>query len=186
MNDDQIIALLEQRSERALVEIRHKYGKSCQTIALRFLGDTLDADEIVNDTLLHTWNAIPPAKPKNLFSYLAAITKRKAINRYEYEHAVKRGGKCEQNAVLDELASCIPSDENVPEKIEQQQLSAAINQFLRSLKALDRAIMIQRYVNLHSVREIAESYQISESKVKITLMRTRKKLRSYLEQEEWL
>lgn len=186
MNDEQIIALLEQRSERALVEIKHKYGKSCQTIAYRLLGNMLDADEIVNDTLLHTWNAIPPAKPKNLFSFLAAITRRSAINRYQLDHAVKRGGRAEQEAVLDELDACIPSDENVEGNVEQHALSDAINRFLRTLKPETRAIMIQRYVNLHSVREIADAYQISESKVKITLMRTRKKLRSYLEKEEWL
>ncbi|MBQ9906888.1 MAG: RNA polymerase sigma factor [Oscillospiraceae bacterium] len=186
MNDEQIIDLLEQRNERALAEIRNKYGKSCQTIAYRLLGSMPDADEIVNDTLLHTWNAIPPARPKNLFSFLAAITRRSAINRYQLEHALKRGGQAEQDAVLEELDTCIPSDENVVNHVEQRELRDAVERFLRTLKPDVRAIMIQRYVNLHSVREIAEAYQISESKVKITLMRTRKKLRSFLEKEDWL
>ena len=186
MNDDQIIALLEERNERALVEIRDKYGKSCQTIAFRFLGNMPDADEIVNDTLLHTWNAIPPARPNNLFSFLAAVTRRGAINRYQLEHALKRGGQAEQDAVLEELDTCIPSDENVAKDVEQRELRDAVERFLRSQKPETRAIMIQRYVNLYSVREIAEAYQISESKVKITLMRTRKKLRSFLEKEDWL
>ena len=70
--------------------------------------------------------------------------------------------------------------------VEQRELRDAVERFLRTLKPDVRAIMIQRYVNLHSVREIAEAYQISESKVKITLMRTRKKLRSFLEKEDWL
>lgn len=186
MNDEQIIDLLEQRNERALAEIRNKYGKSCQTIAYRLLGSMPDADEIVNDTLLHTWNAIPPARPENLFSFIAAITRRGAINRYQLEHALKRGGQAEQDAVLEELDTCIPSDENVAKHVEQRQLREAVERFLCTLKPDVRAIMIQRYVNLHSVREIAEAYQISESKVKITLMRNRKKLRSFLEKEDWL
>lgn len=185
MNDDQIIALLEARSERALAEIRQKYGKSCQTIAFRCLGNAMDADEIVNDALLHIWNAIPPAKPKNLFSFLAAVTRRSAINRYQLEHAAKRGGG-ELNEALDELDDCIPAEDNIMKSVEQRELQAAIQSFLSLLKPEVRAIMVQRYVNLHSIREIADAYQISESKVKLVLMRTRKKLRKYLEKEEWL
>ena len=183
MNDDQIIALLEARSERALDEIRQKYGKSCQTIAFRCLGNMLDADEIVNDTLLQTWNAIPPARPKKLFSFLAAITRRSAINRFQLEHAAKRGGM-ETAEAIEELEDCIPSGENVMKQIEQRELSAALNSYLQTLKPEIRAIMVQRYVNLHSVREIADAYQISESKVTLVLMRARKKLRKYLEKEE--
>ena len=36
------------------------------------------------------------------------------------------------------------------------------------------------------VSEIAESYGMSESKVKVTLLRTRKKLRKFLKEEELL
>ena len=69
-------------------------------------------------------------------------------------------------------------------QIELRELSAALNSYLQTLKPEIRAIMVQRYVNLHSVREIADAYQISESKVKLVLMRARKKLRKYLEKEE--
>ena len=37
-----------------------------------------------------------------------------------------------------------------------------------------------------SVSEIAEKYQLSESKVKVTLMRVRKKLHKHLKKEGWL
>ena len=70
--------------------------------------------------------------------------------------------------------------------VEQRELQSALNTFLRAEKPEIRAIMIQRHVNLHSVREIADAYQMSESKVKLILMRTRTKLRKYLEKEEWL
>lgn len=186
MNDEQIIGLLEKRSERALAELRDKYGCGCRKIAYRFLGNHQDADEIVNDALLQAWNAIPPAHPENLFAFLAAITRRCAINRYQKEHAVKRGGRSEHAAALEELAECIPSEQNVERTIEQKELTDALNRFLLTLEPQARAMMVQRYVNLHAVREIADAYGLSESKVKITLMRSRKKLRSFLEKEEWL
>ena len=186
MDDEQILSMLEQRDERALDEIRSKYGKSCRTIAYNLLGNSLDAEEVISDTLMQTWNAIPPAHPENLFAFLASLTKRISMNRYKYEHAVKRGGRADRAAALDELSECIPSHLDVEQKVEQRQLSEAINRFLAGQPPEARSILVQRYFMLHSVREIADAYQISESKVKITLHRMRKKLRKFLEQEEWL
>ena len=186
MEDSEIITLLEHRDERALAALDEKYGKSCKKIAYRFVGDQLDAEEVVSDTLMQAWNAIPPAKPDNLFAFLSAITRRGAVNRYNKEHAQKRGGDCQQTAVLEELAECIPSGHNVEAAVEQRALTDALNRYLRTLPEEMRTIVIQRYVHLHSVREIADAYRITESKVKITLMRARKKLRKALEKEEWL
>lgn len=186
MEDEQIILLLEHRDERALAALRDKYGKSCRNIAYRFVGDLLDADEIVSDTLLQAWNAIPPAHPENLFAFLSTITRRNAVNRYHKDHAKKRGGDSVSDAALDELADCIPSGQDVESRVEQRALIAALNRYLAALSPEMRAIVVQRYVHLHSVREIADAYQITESKVKITLMRARKRLRRALEKEEWI
>lgn len=117
MDDQQIIMLLEQRDERAISEIRSKYGKSCRSIAYRFLGNALDAEEIVSDTLLQAWESIPPAQPENLSAFLTALTKRLSINRYKKEHAQKRGGNSERAAALDELEYCLPSAQNVEQRI---------------------------------------------------------------------
>ena len=186
MEDADIIVLLEQRDERALSELQSKYGRSCRRIAMRFAGDPQDAEEIVSDTLFQAWNAIPPDKPANLFAYLSAITRRSAVNRWHREHAQKRGGDTVQDAVLEELAECIPSQEDVAAHIEQRALTEALRRFLQTLPPDMQKICVQRYVYLHSVREIADAFQFSESKVKITLMRARKKLRKALEKEEWL
>ncbi len=187
MTDDrQIIELLELRDERAICEMRRKYSKGCQTIAYNILGNRMDAEEIVNDTMLHTWNAVPPLHPENLFSFLAAVTKRLSISRVRREHAEKRGGSLPAGAVLDELEECLPSAQNVEQHIEHRALVEALNRYLRQMEPDARAITVQRYVRALSVREIAELYGFSESKVKMTLLRARKQLKTHLEQEEWI
>lgn len=187
MTDDrQIIELLELRDERAICEMRLKYSKGCQTIAYNILGNRMDAEEIVNDTMLHTWNAVPPLHPENLFSFLAAVTKRLSISRVRREHAEKRGGALPANAVLEELEECIPSGQDVEQHIEHRALVEALNRCLRQMEPEMRAITVQRYVRAMSVREIAELYGFTESKVKMTLLRARKQLKKHLEQEEWI
>ena len=68
MEDDKIIALYWARKEEAISETDRKYGSYCRSISFRILNDKEDSEECVNDTWLHTWNAIPPGKPEFLAS----------------------------------------------------------------------------------------------------------------------
>ena len=187
MTDDrQIIEMLELRDERALSEMRLKYSKGCHSIAYNILGNRLDAEEIVNDAMLHIWNAVPPLHPENLFSFAAAVTKRLSISRVRMNCAEKRGGAGRSDAILDELAECIPSGQDVEQHTEHRALVEALNRCLSEMQPEMRAVTVQRYVRGLSVKEIAELYGFSESKVKMTLLRARRQLKNKLEQEEWI
>lgn len=91
MNDKDIVALFEKRDEQAIKECRAAYGSYCHGIALRILESQEDAEECVADTWLRAWNAIPPAKPCSLSSYLGAITRNLACDTYRRKHQQKRG-----------------------------------------------------------------------------------------------
>ena len=56
MNDQMIISLLYERSEKAIQELGNKYGKNCKAIAFRVLQNEQDAEECVNDACLAVWN----------------------------------------------------------------------------------------------------------------------------------
>ena len=62
-------------------------------------------------------------------------------------------------------------------------LSETFNSFLGSLSKEQRVIFLKRYWYMHTVSEIADELHTSESKVKVTLCRTRKKLKKLLERE---
>ena len=93
-----------------------------------------------------------------------------------------KSGAGEYPICLDEIDRLI-SDEAISNIDESLDLRDIINSFLRSLGYEERCIFIRRYWYFNSVKEIAKGYSISESKVKISLMRTRKKLRKRLEKE---
>lgn len=185
-DDSRIIELLELRDERAISEMRQKYSKSCQSIAYNILGNCLDAEEIVNDAMLHIWNAVPPMHPENLFSFAAAVTKRLSISRVRKNRAEKRGGTAQNQVIFEELAECIPSGQDVEQHTEHRALVDALNRYLSQMQPEVRAVVVQRYVRGLSVREIADIYGFTESKVKMTLLRARRQLKAFLEQEEWL
>ena len=184
MNDAELIALYYARDERASDETFRKFGGYCYTIAHNILGSSQDSEECVNDVLLRLWERIPPAKPDNLYAYTAAVTRSIARNRYAASQTKKRGGG-ETALVLDELRDCTDPD-SVEQQLDNRELGETINAFLGTLKEQHRIIFVQRYWYLCPVEDIAEDLGITKSKVTVTLMRTRQKLRTFLEKEGFL
>jgi RNA polymerase sigma-70 factor (ECF subfamily) len=184
MQDQDLIAMYFARDERAADETERKFGNYCYAIAYNILGNEQDAEECVNDTLVRLWENIPPARPENLYAYVAAVTRSIAINKRNAAHAVRRGGT-ELPAVLDELRDCTDPD-TVEQIIDRKQFGEMLNRFLGTLKSDHRKIFVQRYWYLCTVNEIAENLHLTKSKVTVTLMRTRKKLAEYLEKEGYL
>lgn len=182
MEDKQIIDLYWARSESAIAETDKKYGKLCNRIAINILKDPQDSEECVSDVYLKVWGIIPPKRPVKLSPFLGKITRNLALNRYEKYTAEKRGGG-EVPVALDELAECIPDPNSVERMVDNRILVDKLNVFLEGLPAETRRIFMRRYWEVCSIQEIAKIYGISESKVKVSLFRTRGKLRSFLEQE---
>ena len=185
MNDDAIIALYEARDEAALVQTQEKFGGYCYTIVYNILGNSQDAEECVNDMLIKLWNAIPPAKPDNLYAYVAATSRNLARNRWTGAHRQRRSSG-EAEIALDELVSMPAASDEVERDVDGPALGDALNSFLGTISEEHRKIFVQRYWYFMPVEDIAEDLNITKSKVTVTLMRTRKKLQTYLEQEGYL
>jgi len=139
-----------------------------------------DAAECVNDTFLSLWNTIPPNQPKVLSAFIGRITRNLSIKKYRMSKAKKREGD-ETALLFSELENCIPSARTVEDEVDTNELSRTINSFLFTVKKEDRFYFVRRYWHNESIPEIAKQFGVGESKVKMSLHRTRKKLKSYLE-----
>ena len=182
MKDNQILDLYRQRSENAISETEKKYGNYCYSIAYNILLNEEDAQECVNDTYWNAWNTIPPQHPRKLRTFLGKLTRNNSLNRYKYNTAMKRGNG-QVPIALDELAECIPSYSNVEKAIADKELLKVLNRFLAGLSKENRRIFMRRYWYLYSIKEIARDYAITESKVKMSLLRSRQKLKILLEKQ---
>ncbi len=182
MNDEKIVDLYWERTETAIDETAKIYGNYLFTIANNILQNTKDAKECVNDTYLKAWNNIPPVRPAIFQAFLGKITRNLSLNKYKEQRAKKRGGG-EADLIYSELEDCISSKNSVEGEYEKGLVTKAINSFLISLRTENRVVFVRRYWYADSVRVIADRLQMSESKVKSMLFRTRKALKTYLENE---
>ena len=90
IDDEKIIEMFFERSEQGMRELDIKYGKVCHKLSYHIVGNRWDAEECVNDAYLGAWNAIPPARPNPLLSYLVKIVRNISLKIYWRKEAAKR------------------------------------------------------------------------------------------------
>ena len=181
MEDEKIIRLFWERDEEALKQTNLKYGSFCYSIAQNILKIEEDAKECVNDTWFKVWMAIPPGRPQCLQAFLGKITRNLSLDRYRKSRARKRGGGS-GNAVYEELEECI-GGQGADAQTDAMIITDAVTCFLKGLPHDARIIFVRRYWFADSIAQIAARYGMTESKVKSALMRSRNKLKVFLEKE---
>ena len=178
-----IIELLERRDETGLALLKEKYADYCYSIIYHLLRDHEQTEEALSDVFLRAWNSIPPARPLRLRAYLAKMARNVALDYIKRNSAEKRSAV---TVLLDELAECIPAGNSGETIGESLALREALNGFLEKLPQKTRNIFLRRYYYAASVAEIAGSFAMKESAVAMLLLRTRRKLKEYLEKEGFL
>lgn len=180
MTDNQIIDLFWNRNEDAIAVTDAAYGRRLRGLSGRILQNQEDAEEIVSDTYMKTWDSIPKARPRYFYAYIAAICRHLSLNLLNWNQAAKR--RAEIVSITEELEQCIP-DPGQERSADSKEIIRALNGFLDTLPKDSRLIFIRRYWYADSVSSIARGYGMTESKVKMQLLRTRNKLKDYFEKE---
>ena len=182
MTDSEIMDLYQKRDEAAIRETQKKYQRYLMKIAVSILGDESDAEECLNDALLAAWNSVPADWPEHLSLYLGKIVRAKAIDRVRYNTRQKRQPS-EYTVSVEELWEVFADDHSPEDALDDELLREALQRFLQKQSAGVRTLFLARYFYYRSLREAAALCEISESKAKSILFRTRKKLRTFLKKE---
>ena len=182
MEDKDIIKMLESRDENAIEQIKKKYSSYLFTVAKNILGNVSDAEECVSETYLRAWLSIPPERPESLSRYLSSLIRNFALDTVRARKTSKRS-KTEYLLSLDELDDLISPDGLPENEIEGELFRSYLTSFLRGLPENQRTVFIRRYYFFDPLKKIAVSCGMSVSSVKVSLFRTRAKLKEYLRKE---
>ena len=182
MDDRSIISLLNNRDERVIEQLKLRFGAACRHIAYNILKNREDAEEVLSDTLFTVWNNIPPDTPEDLGGYVYKTARYIALELRRKKNRKMRGGD-DVTVSLDELNDCIPSDNGVESYVDQRYLAQLLDKFFSALKEDERRIFLCRYFYNMSYKEIAKKYGTGVSAAKMSVLRTKKKLKEYLSKE---
>ena len=182
IDDEKIIEMFFERSEQGMRELDIKYGKVCHKLSYHIVGNRWDAEECVNDAYLGAWNAIPPARPNPLLSYLVKIVRNISLKIYWRKEAAKRNST--YTIAMGEIETCIADPNTVETEIEARELARIIEAFLDTLTVKERVIFMRRYAYADTYADIAKRVGISEKNVSVRLTLIRQKMKQYLIERE--
>ena len=181
MTDERIVELFWSRDEAAIKETEKKYGELCHFVMSNILTVKEDREECINDVLLALWNSIPPAKPKNLRAYIGAASRNHALNRTRDANAWKRGRSV--MIVGEEFLEKLDDGSDLAEAFEAKRAGEIMNRVIGGFKKDDRKIFTMRFWLGLSYPEIARQTGFGESRVKMSVSRSCKKLAEELRKE---
>ena len=140
--ESDIIELFFARSEQGIRELDTKYGKDFHNLSYHIVGSRQDAEECVNDAYLGAWNAIPPARPNPLLTYICKIVRNISLKIYYRKEAAKRSSH--YAIAMEEIEACIAAPNIVEAEIEARELARIIGEFLDTLTLENRVIFMRR------------------------------------------
>ena len=181
MQDTEIIALYFARNEEAITETSVKYGTYLNCVTYNILRNASDSEEVVEDTYMAAWMAMPPAWPERLKHFLSRIARNLSFKRLEYNSAAKRSAVARM--LLEELEECIPGNQDIEDVIEAKQIAEVLNRFLSKSSESDVRLFVSRYYYAMTLQEISQKYAIPMRKIQYRLSLMRSGLRTLLEKE---
>ena len=137
-------------------------------IALRITMNRVEAEDVVQDTLLKMWEHREEWEQiNNLEAFAIATCRNRALD------VMKRAGRNTEK--LDEMAHF--SSQTPQEQLEANEQISLVNRLMDDLPEVQRTIMLLRDIEGKTYQEIAQTLDISETLVKVYLHRARTKIK---------
>jgi RNA polymerase sigma factor (sigma-70 family) len=174
LTDEQLVSqFIETQKNLYFEQLYDRYSDKVYRKCLSFVKDDAKAEDFTHDIFLKLVLNLGSYKETAKFStWLYSIT-------YNYCIDQTRVSKKYSEVGLDENFD-LPDDDDDAEmaELEAQQLNKAMKQILPE----EKSILMMKYQDDLSIKEISDSLDISESAVKMRLLRAKEKLRKvYLE-----
>ena len=172
---------LIQRDRKEYAALVDSYSDRIYRLAVRMTGDEQDAEDVLQETFIKVFNNIEGFKGlSSLSTWIYRIAMNEALMLLR-KHKPDGYSLDESNDDEDITPRQVQSWDALP---EQTMMSTEITTHLRKattrLPETLRSVFLLRDSEQLSVKETAEALNISESAVKVRLLRARLKLREYL------
>jgi len=164
---------------RALDTLMNRYGKVLERYLLRRCGHAQDAEDLAQEAMLRVWQNLEKYDPSRPFEpWLFAVARNLAANQY---HGSRRGENV--TGIAEPVSEQANPAERLIARERTENLWVAVKQRLgeRQYTAL-----WLRYGREMSVRQVARVMGLTQTYVKVTLFRARRKLLCSDDFQRWI
>jgi RNA polymerase sigma factor (sigma-70 family) len=166
--------------EMSLTDFRHMVlpiKNKLFRFALSIVGDTAEAQDIVQEVLIKIWNQREEwPRIQNMEAWCMRLTKNLSIDKLRSRH--NRTDSIEQAYYLSEHTT------DPYQKTEYEDTLAAVKRLMDQLPERQKLVMQLRDIEGMTYEEISQAIDMPLSQVKINLFRARKQIRTNLIKSE--
>ncbi len=189
MSDEEIASLLAIDLDKHFGLFVAKYEANLQMIAYHFIGDSQDAEEIVQDVFFHTYRALAKrstheVQTMKLRPWLKTCVRRGAINHMRNQEQAESLHGPQVQALIETL-EC-DWNRNPEEEAIAQETYHDLYQKIVSLPVTDQLLLVLYYFLGLQYKELATIFDVSPNTLKSRGRRAVQKLEGMytLQQEE--
>lgn len=174
MADTDPLPELVRRAQAGEMSAFEEMVRACQgrvlRLCLRLLGGSVEAQDVAQETFVAAYTHLKQLDPRRSpLAWLTTVATRRCLNRL-------RSQKSRVEPETDTLTSPDEPDQLWLRKQDQHRVQGAILQ----LAETGRAVVVLYYLEEWNCRQIGETLGMTESNVKVTLHRSRERLRALL------
>jgi len=174
LSDEELISLIMDEGKTELFNhLYDRYADKVYRKCISFVKDKDIAKDMVQDVLLKVFTQLNKFKGKSRFStWLYAITYNYCVEYYRKNNRYT-------NVDIDEG----PDFPDQNDDNESELLSERVDRLKRAMDRIapeDKVILLMKYQDEGSIKELMEHLDISESAVKMRLARARKRVRQII------
>ena len=176
-----LIARIDGRDADALAVLYDRYSARLMALAHRILGDTGEAEEVLQEVFLWVWRSAASFDPARgtVLSWLLVATRSRSIDRLRTRGPAQRAGLRAVEAVPD-----APSGEDVEASSASRQWEALCRSAIAELPDEQRRALELAYFDGLTHQEISEKTATPlgtvKTRVRLGLMKLRERIRPYL------
>lgn len=174
MTDGELLQQAKRGSQDAYGELVSRHQAWLVRLLRYIVADSSAAQDVAQDAFTRAYLALGRCPPDaNFRAWIRVIATRLAFN-------LKRDARTRRERQA-EAVSSIPPPPTMGERTANREL---ILKLLSLLSASDREILVFRYLEELSIKEIADALQLGESAVKMRLKRARTELMRHHERSQ--
>lgn len=167
------IKMFEENGILDVEKIINTYNSYIYKILSQHILNQEDIEEILSDVFLIFWKNYKKIDYNtDVKDYLAGITKNLIKKKYRDSLFAFENIELYEDSIFDDI--------DIEKAVENREKSKIIAETLNYAKSEDREIFNLYYYYQKKVKEIAQTFNMSESKVKIILYRVRKQIKKKL------
>lgn len=180
LDDKQLIAAIVERNQEAIAELYDRYGGMLLALSKRILGNSPDAEDVLQDAFLQVWNQASryDTKRSSVSTWLVLITRSRSIDRLRSRQVQQRTA----TAAKQENSTTHTSPAGVGNVLLQERRNR-LQQEMGGLPDEQREVLEKAFFRGMTQSEISDETGIPLGTVKTRTLLAMKKLRKALSDE---